>query len=827
MTATPIVATAQVLRQRGYGIVWLRAGEKTPKRLGWQLKSQEPSDYTPGSNLGILCGRLSSNLVLVDIDTLKALELADTSLPPTGMIDGRPGKPRSHRWYVVTDIPPALTALENCAGGMGGPRSTKYSDPATNKAVVEFKATGQQAVVPPSIWTNGSQQEERVWYDAGGQVVAEPGEPAVIDCQTLFDAVYQLATTAGARPAKWVAALQEPAASPKSKKIKEPHGAKPKKEPKATVPTPPDALVQDGVLLIPLPDRIDVAAACIYHVPAARSGHGGHDMTFRVARALVNDCALPREDALAILKEYNQRLGAEGEEMWTEADLIHKIDSALAAPANPHFPFGCKVTAESITNPHRLAREFLAERPFRYWRDLYLEYDGKKYVHVADKEMRALLTGFIEARFRQVYQAQVARYERLLREWEAVKEGKPPKSPALMAVHSALLRDVTLAVNDLALLRGTYAMPCLLPEGKDHNYLALDNGNLDLDDGTLRPHTPDWFSTVCLPYPYIPGAKAPQWEAVLARNLEGDVQRIALLQEFFGYCLVKTTDGQACLILFGEGGNGKSVVLAVLRALLGADNISTVPLENFAQRFAMAQTLGMLANVCPEIGEIDRTAEGVLKSYISGDRMFFEKKGKDGFSAPPTARLVLATNSVPRFMDKSEGIWRRLFLMPMTVQIPQEERKVGLDKETSWIESGELPGILEWALAGLRRLRANGFRFTMPDVCKAALAEHRLESDPTRAFLLERYEAGDDAEPILARDLYLEYRLFCDTFGHRNPMNNISFGRQIRRLFPIARSDAVRCGSEGVQRYWRGLRPAQRVHPPAGVAGTAAAGHLL
>src|SRR5262249_9616213 len=159
------------------------------------------------------------------------------------------------------------------------------------------------------------------------------------------------------------------------------------------------------------------------------------------------------------------------------------------------------------------------------------------------------------------------------------------------------------------------------------------------------------------------------------------------------------------LILFGEGGNGKSVVLAVLRAMLGADNIATVPLESFGQRFAMAQTLGKLANVCPQGGGIDRTAEGVLKSYIAGDQMFFEKKGKDGCSAPPTARLVIGTNNVPRFLDKTEGMWRRLNLMPMNVRIPKEERKAGMDKESYWARSGELPGILNWALAGLRRLR--------------------------------------------------------------------------------------------------------------------------
>jgi P4 family phage/plasmid primase-like protien len=375
-----------------------------------------------------------------------------------------------------------------------------------------------------------------------------------------------------------------------------------------------------------------------------------------------------------------------------------------------------------------------------------------------------------------------------------------------MAVRAPLLRDVTLAVNDQALLRGTYPMPCLLPDGTEPDYLAAANGLLDVAAGTLRPHTPDWFSAVCLPYPFDPGVTAPQWLAFLGRNLENDAGRIALLQEFFGYCLVRTTDGQACLILHGPGGNGKSVVLAALRAMLGAGNIATVPLEHFAQRFAMAQTLGKLANVCPEVGELDRTAEGTLKSYIAGDAMFFEKKGKDGFTAPPGARLVLATNNIPRFADKSEGIWRRLLIVPMTVRIPPEERRAGMDKESYWERAGELPGMLNWALEGLRRLRGNGWRFTMPAASAAALEEHRRESDPARTFLLDHYEAAAGAGPIVAEELYLAYALWCDRNGHRNPLNNISFGKQIRRLFPGAESRVVYLAAGGRRRCWSGLR---------------------
>src|SRR5205814_4102 len=147
----------------------------------------------------------------------------------------------------------------------------------------------------------------------------------------------------------------------------------------------------------------------------------------------------------------------------------------------------------------------------------------------------------------------------------------------------------------------------------------------------------------------------------------------------------------------GEGANGKSVVCGVLTALLGGGNVAHVPLESFGERFALNQTLGKLANIASEVGELDKVAEGKLKGFTSGERMMFDRKGRDPVEAMPTARLVLATNNRPRFSDKSDGVWRRMLLIPFQVQITAEERVYGMDKPDWWIEKGELPGIFNWA----------------------------------------------------------------------------------------------------------------------------------
>lgn len=103
----------------------------------------------------------------------------------------------------------------------------------------------------------------------------------------------------------------------------------------------------------------------------------------------------------------------------------------------------------------------------------------------------------------------------------------------------------------------------------------------------------------------------------------------------------------------------KSVMCSVLTAVLGEGNVSHTPLEAFGLRFSLMPTLGKLANIASEVGELDRVAEGFLKSFTSGDRMQFERKFKEPIEAIPTAKLVLATNNRPRFSDRSGGLWIR------------------------------------------------------------------------------------------------------------------------------------------------------------------------
>src|SRR5262249_9002123 len=151
---------------------------------------------------------------------------------------------------------------------------------------VDLQGTGAQVMVPPS--THPSSGELRVWE--------ENGEPAPVPYQQLWDAVGELARACG-----WV----EPTA-------KAPRGAAPKAPKAPDEPAPEDA--PDVGVLLPMSARLEHARAYLPCMKKAKSGEGGHNTTFWVARVLVNDFALDRENARMLLAEYNAAL----DEKWTE-----------------------------------------------------------------------------------------------------------------------------------------------------------------------------------------------------------------------------------------------------------------------------------------------------------------------------------------------------------------------------------------------------------------------------------------------------------------------------------------------------------------------------
>src|SRR5262249_10332171 len=154
---------AAELRALGFALCRILPGKKKPTDEGWPTRTLEPDDFKDGDQIGVLGGPLSDAnrpghaLIAVDLDSPHALEDADTFLPATGMEEGREGKRRDHRYYLVplASIPEwALSPADQGAAaaleqkGHRGPFKKAFNHAQTGKRVIDFVGTGGQVVAP-------------------------------------------------------------------------------------------------------------------------------------------------------------------------------------------------------------------------------------------------------------------------------------------------------------------------------------------------------------------------------------------------------------------------------------------------------------------------------------------------------------------------------------------------------------------------------------------------------------------------------------------------------------------------------------------------------
>lgn len=328
---------------------------------------------------------------------------------------------------------------------------------------------------------------------------------------------------------------------------------------------------------------------------------------------------------------------------------------------------------------------------------------------------------------------------------------------------------------------------------------------LDPDTGLLvdaEPPLPDWVSVVQLPI-RTSGAdcsdECPRWTAYLTATTGGDPELMALLQEIAGWLLVPDTSYQKFVLFYGDAGTGKSTFLRTVTALLGTQNVSAVGMDRLTDRFSPAEMQDKLANLCGDMGKVTDKVEGVLKMLTGEDTMMFERKHQKPYSARATARLIFATNELPAFTDRSDGIWRRLILVPFVHTVPENQRDAGLEAALRQ----EMSGIFSWALHGLLRLRQQK-AFTPSSAVHTATSTFKAESNEARTFLLDHCEAA--AESLLTVDeLYRLYEQECSGSA-RKLITRQQFGHEVKQAFPsITKSKAP--GVDGVRvNAYKGIR---------------------
>ncbi|GAA0089487.1 DNA primase family protein [Clostridium perfringens] len=320
------------------------------------------------------------------------------------------------------------------------------------------------------------------------------------------------------------------------------------------------------------------------------------------------------------------------------------------------------------------------------------------------------------------------------------------------------------------------------------------NGLLDIRDMSFKEHTPSYLSTVQLNVEYNPQVDCPQFKKFLNEVL--DCKLIPLVQEIVGYLLTTNTASQKAFVFWGPARTGKSTLLWVVEyLLLGKKNVSNIPWQEIGDKFKTAELLGKLANVFSDLPSKSIDDTGIFKVVTGEDYLMAEKKNKNPFKFKPFARLVFSCNELPRnYVDRTEGFYRRLIIVPFNRQIEKSK----IDKALKYKFQREKEGILNWALEGLKRLYENNFEFSENELTDGVKKEYKRENNNVISFVEECCEL-DGLFSCSRIEIYEAYKEFCVEAGLK-ALSQIKFNKELEGNFNITRSRS------GKLRLWNGVR---------------------
>jgi putative DNA primase/helicase len=320
------------------------------------------------------------------------------------------------------------------------------------------------------------------------------------------------------------------------------------------------------------------------------------------------------------------------------------------------------------------------------------------------------------------------------------------------------------------------------------------NGTLEIDGSGegLRGFDKADRLTYQLPFGFDESAQCPLFDQYIARVLP-DPSSQAVLAEFIGWIFLRELKLEKVLVLFGDGHNGKSVFFDIMCALLGFHNVCNIGLSSLSKMENRFRLAGALLNFGSEIS--DRCDADLFKKLASGEPVEARKLYKDVFIIRDYARLAFNANVLPKNTEQTTGFFRRFLIVPFTQVITDDEKDPDLALK---IISAELPGVFNWVMRGLRRLRI-ARRFTTCIAAREALTTYRKESDSVAMFLDDEALVPSIDGRRGKNETYTEYRNYCQTSGF-SPLSKVNFGKRLLGQHQISASKS------GSLRFWNLIR---------------------
>lgn len=300
----------------------------------------------------------------------------------------------------------------------------------------------------------------------------------------------------------------------------------------------------------------------------------------------------------------------------------------------------------------------------------------------------------------------------------------------------------------------------------------LENGTLDLNTLSFRPHDPKDFITKISHIDYDPEATCPRWIQFVDEVLEGRTAVARYLQKAIGYSLSGDTSLECLFIMFGPTTrNGKTTTIETILRLMGEYGRSAKP-DMLATNYFRGQSNGSSDDVARLAGarfvgisemEQKLTINASLTKQLTGNGSITARFLYEGyFEFHLQAKIFIDTNHLPNVTDQTLFESGRLKIIPFTRHFTDAEQDKTL--KTTLMAPENLSGILNWAIEGYRLFKAEGL--PEPEEVKNATEQYKVESDRTAQFMAQclRHEKGSELKTTA---VYTRYKDWCSENGYK------------------------------------------------------------
>ncbi len=312
--------------------------------------------------------------------------------------------------------------------------------------------------------------------------------------------------------------------------------------------------------------------------------------------------------------------------------------------------------------------------------------------------------------------------------------------------------------------------------------MACGNGLLHLPTGKIYPPTPDFFGISASEVIFDTAAPNPVlWLSFLKELFGGDTEAVETLQDWCGYVLAPNTSQQKMLLMVGPKRSGKGTIGRIMTKLLGRNSVAGPTMSSLGDAFGLEPLITKPLAIVSDARIGARTDKSTIVERllsISGeDTMTVGRKFKDAWHGQLLTRFVVLTNELPSLTDGSGALAGRFIVLMLTKSFFGKEDPLLTDKLTA-----ELPGILNWAIAGYRRLRARRY-FVQPKSSQEAVDDIEMLAAPVKAFIRDYCDVSPGyEEPV--DELWGWYADWCVQNRRKNPGTKQWFGRNLRSAEP-------------------------------------------